>query len=230
MPEMPVHPHQSKPLAIRLVLARPRLIICVLVGILTALALPDAVAHQRVTRAIVGWNVGALLYLVTAMKMMFWSSHEQMRLRALTQDEGNMTVLFMVVLAALFCIGAIVAELAVVKDLQGTVRYAHIALAGITITSSWAFTQTMFALHYAHDYYLAAMRGQHGGLDFPGGQAPDYGDFLYFACSIGTSGQTADVSFTSHSMRRTGTLHCVLAFFFNTTLVALTINIASGLF
>jgi uncharacterized membrane protein len=25
-------------------------------------------------------------------------------------------------------------------------------------------------------------------------------------------------------------LHCVLAFFFNTTLVALTINIASGLF
>jgi uncharacterized membrane protein len=59
---------------------------------------------------------------------------------------------------------------------------------------------------------------------------PDYGDFLYFACVIGTSGQTADVSFTSRAMRRIGTVHCVLAFFFNTTVVALTINIASGLF
>ena len=33
-----------------------------------------------------------------------------------------------------------------------------------------------------------------------------------------------------YKMRRTGMVHCVLAFFFNTTLVALTINIASGLF
>jgi len=69
-----------------------------------------------------------------------------------------------------------------------------------------------------------------GGLEFPGGHAPDYGDFLYFACVIGTSGQTADVSFSSRVMRRTGLVHCVLAFLFNTTLIALTINIASGLF
>ncbi|MES2049282.1 MAG: DUF1345 domain-containing protein [Pseudomonadota bacterium] len=68
------------------------------------------------------------------------------------------------------------------------------------------------------------------GLAFPGGHAPDYGDFLYFACVIGTSGQTADVSFTCRFMRRIGTVHCVLAFIFNTTLLALTINIASGLF
>ena len=88
----------------------------------------------------------------------------------------------------------------------------------------------MFALHYAHDYYASEIRGQPGGLDFPGGHAPDYGDFLYFASVIGTSGQTADVSFTNRTMRRTGLVHCVLAFFFNTTLIALTINIASGLF
>jgi uncharacterized membrane protein len=141
-----------------------------------------------------------------------------------------MLVLLLVITAALMCIGAIVAELAVVKDLKGTLRYAHIALAALTIASSWAFTQTMFALHYAHDYYLNAIRGEHGGLDFPGTQPPDYGDFLYFACIIGTSAQTADVGLSSRKMRRTGTVHCVLAFFFNTTLLALTINIASGLF
>ena len=87
----------------------------------------------------------------------------------------------------------------------------------------------MFALHYAHDFYVAQEHGKLGGLEFPKSPTPEYSDFLYFACVIGTSGQTADVSFTSRSMRRTGLVHCVLAFFFNTTLVALTINISYGL-
>lgn len=192
--------------------------------------LPAALAQQTFTKAIIGWNTGACLYLLLAARMMFWSTHERMRTRALQQDEGRVLVLAFVVAAAMMCIGAIVAELAVVKNIQGTLRYAHIALAALTIASSWAFTQVMFALHYAHDYYACEVRGQHGGLEFPGGHPPDYGDFLYFACVIGTSGQTADVSLSSRRMRRTGLVHCVLAFFFNTTLVALTINIASGLF
>ena len=215
---------------LRILLARPRLFASIAIGLATGFLLPQSVAAQAITRAIIGWNVGAILYLALAMKMMFWPGHERMRRRALQQDEGSTVVLILVITSALVCIGAIVAELAVVKDLQGTSRYAHMTLAALTIATSWAFTQTMFALHYAHDYYLRAGRGEHGGLDFPGGQPPDYGDFLYFACVIGTSGQTADVSFTCRKMRRIGTAHCVLAFFFNTTLVALTINIASGFF
>lgn len=230
MPQIPVHPHQSKPLLVRLVLARPRLLLCLVIGLATAWLLPPALAQQTITKAIVGWNVGACLYLLLAARMMFWSTHERMRVRALQQDEGRILVLVLVVCAALMCLGAIVAELAVVKNMQGSLRYLHMALAALTIVSSWAFTQVMFALHYAHDYYATEVHGEHGGLDFPGGHRPDYGDFLYFASVIGTSGQTADVSFTSRKMRRTGTVHCVLAFFFNTTLVALTINIASGLF
>ena len=230
MTELSLPATASRPYLIRLLLARPRLFVSVVMGLLTGLLLPEGIAHQAVTRAIIGWNVGAILYLVLAMRMMFWSTHERMRSRALQHDEGNSVVLLLVMTAALVCIGAIVAELAVDKDLKGELRYAHIALAGLTIATSWAFTQSMFALHYAHDYYMCAVHGEHGGLDFPGGHPPDYGDFLYFACVIGTSGQTADVSFTSRRMRRTGTAHCVLAFFFNTTLVALSINIASGLF
>ena len=214
----------------RLFSARPRLSICILIGMLTIFFLPVSIAQQQITRLILGWNVGAILYLLLAARMMFWSSHERMRIRALQQDEGRMIILSLVVIAALMSIGAIVAELAVVKEMHGTLRYAHIGLTVLTILSSWAFTQLMFALHYAHDYYAAEVRGMAGGLEFPGGPAPDSGDFLYFSCVIGTSGQTADVSFTSRFMRRIGTVHCVLAFFFNTTLLALTINIASGLF
>ena len=198
---------------LRLVLARPRLFICILVGLAATFLIPESVAQQTVTRSIIGWNVGACLYLVLAARMMFWSSHESMRMRALAHDEGRIAVLVLVVAAAVMCIGAIVAELGVVKDLKGSLRYSHIALAALTIASSWAFTQVMFAQHYAHDYYAAQIKGNHGGLDFPGGEPPDYGDFVYFASVIGTSEQTADVSFTSRKMRRIGTVRCGLAFF-----------------
>jgi uncharacterized membrane protein len=218
-----------RPAFIRLVLSRPRLFSSILVGFLIIFLLPKSLALHEVTRAIVGWNVGAFLYLVLAARMMFWTTREKMRARAIAQDDGKFFVLGMVIIAAIMSVGAIVAELGVVKDMHGMLRYEHIVLAVLTILSSWTFTQVMFALHYAHEFYVAKERGNPGGLEFPNATAPDYGDFLYFACVIGTSGQTADVSFTSRAMRRTGLLHCVLAFFFNTTLVALTINIASSL-
>ena len=224
----PSHPHRSKPMLIRLVLARPRLLLSTAVGLALTVLLPQVTSLPAITRGIIGWNVGAIVYLALAMRMIFSSSHERMRTRALQEDEGSKVVLIFVITAALMCIGAIVAELGVVKDVAAEHRYGHIALACLTIATSWAFTQTMFALHYAHDYYVTALKGEHGGLDFPGGIAPDYADFLYFACVIGTSAQTADVAFSNRKMRRTGTVHCVLAFFFNTTLLALTINIASG--
>ena len=226
----PQDAHRDKPKWLRLLLARPRLCFSICAGVLVAVFLPQDVFPQAVTRAIMGWNAGALLYLALAMKMMFGSNHDRMRKRALVQDEGSAVVLVLVVVTALACIGAIVAELAVAKDFVGPQRYAHIGLATLTIATSWAFTHTMFALHYAHDYYATTQQGAHGGLDFPGEESPDYGDFVYFAFVIGTSGQTADVAFRTRKMRRTGTVHCVLAFFFNTTLLALTINIASGLF
>ena len=218
-----------RPAFIRLILSRPRLFSSILVGMLVVFFLPKSLALHEITRAIVGWNVGAWLYLMLAARMMFWTTREKMRARAIEQDDGKFVVLGMVIVAAIVSIGAIVAELAVVKDMHGMLRYAHITLAVLTILSSWAFTQVMFALHYAHDFYVAKECGSPGGLEFPNATAPDYSDFLYFACVIGASGQTADVSFSSRAMRRTGLVHCVLAFFFNTTLVALTINIASSL-
>jgi uncharacterized membrane protein len=227
MVDSPLHP--NRPFLIRFILARPRLFICTLVGLLIVLMLSPATPPHTITRLLIGWNVGAGLYLILAARMMFWSSHERMRTRALEQGVGRMIILTVVVTVALLSLAAILAELAVAKDMQGTPRFAHTVLAALTVLTSWAFTQVMFSLHYAHDYYAAEVRGNPVGLDFPGGHAPDYGDFLYFACVIGTSGQTADVSFTNRTMRRIGLVHCVLAFFFNTTLLALTVNIASGL-
>jgi uncharacterized membrane protein len=214
----------------RQIRARPRLASAALTGAAAAILIPHSVASHTVTRLILGWNVGACLYLLLAGMMMARSTHDQIRHRARMQDEGQSLILLLVAIASIASLGAIVAELATAKDLTGTLKYEHIGLAAFTILSSWAFTHLMFALHYAHDYYVACTNLRPAGLDFPGTASPDYLDFLYLACVIGTSGQTADVSFSSGEMRRIGLLHCVLAFLFNTTLLALTINIAASLF
>lgn len=231
MPKIPAAHAAQRFLLVRHIHLRPRLFVSALLGLLVVLLLQwqDWPGMQTATRMVIGWNTFACLNLLLTAHMMLRSNHDTMRTRACQQDEGRRTVLALVVLAALAALGTILAELSVVKDLHGAERLAHIGLAALTIVSSWFFTQVMFALHYAHDFYSAQIRSRDAGLQFPGTEKPDYGDFLYFACIIGTSAQTADVSFTTSAMRRTGLLHCVLAFFFNTTLVALTINIASGL-
>lgn len=208
--------------------ARPRLVACALIGLVAYLLL-DSAHLPTVTRSLIAWNVGAGLYIATALHMMFSSSESTVRSRALAQDEGQWLILGLIVLSALVCLAAVVIELRDAKTMMGALRYQHIGHAVLTIMSSWFFTQLMFAQHYAHLYYQALEGGQPGGLHFPDEPQPDYADFLYMACVIGTSGQTADVSFTGRRMRRVGLLQCLLCFFFNTTVLALTVNMASGL-
>jgi uncharacterized membrane protein len=96
-----------------------------------------------------------------------------------------------------------------------------------TILLSWCFVQVIFALHYAHHYFIKADRK---GLAFPGGERqPDYADFLYFSFTIGSAFATSDVSITTPGLRRTVTLHTILSFFFNTFILGLWVNIGAGL-
>ena len=209
---------------------RPRLFVVMLLGLATGLLLPHGIASQPISRWLIAWNVGAWTYVALAAAMMIRSSRGHMRHRAQLQDDGKYAVLALTVVSAIASLVAIAFELAVVKDLHGWARGAHIALAGLTVLSSWSFIQIMFALHYAHDYYMAACHGKKPGLAFPDDDDPDYGDFFYFSAVIGTSGQTADVSFVTKPMRRIGSLHCILAYLFNTTVLALLINIGASLF
>jgi len=208
---------------------RPRLLAAAAVGLSVAVAVPCFMPCREVTRWLMGWNAGAVAYLVMVCVMMARSSGERMRRRALTQDDGAITILAFVVMAALASLGAIVAELGLARGEQGLVKHLHIGLAALTVVSSWTFTQVMFALHYAHEFYSAQQRGLPGGLTFPDTTQPGYLDFVYAAAIIGTSSQTADVSFSSSSMRRVGLVHSVLAFLFNTTLLALMVNVGANL-
>lgn len=130
--------------------------------------------------------------------------------------------------------GAIVAELGPVKTLAGLSKAAHLVLTVSTVVGSWLLLHLTFAFHYAHEFYLERAASpdkapeMRGGLIFPGTDLPNYVDFLYFAYVIGVACQTADVSTSSPTMRAVALAQGVLAFFYNTAILALTVNIASG--
>jgi len=138
-------------------------------------------------------------------------------------------VLSLTVLAALASLAAIVLELTGLKGYAQGTQGAHIALACLTILCSWFVVHTAFALHYAHEFYNESRPDGHAELQFPGTSDPDYIDFMYFSFVIGTTAQTSDVNISSRVMRRLALVHGVISFFFNTTLLALFVNVAAGL-
>ena len=148
--------------------------------------------------------------------------------RAATQeDEGATAILLLAAIAATASLGAIFAELAQVKS--GDLGYGyHVALAVGTVLLSWAFTHTIFALHYAYDFYGEGQRAK--GLKFPDDDKPDYWDFIYFSFVIGMTFQVSDVQVTNKGIRRLVTAHGVVSFLFNTTVIALTVNMATDAF
>jgi uncharacterized membrane protein len=218
---------------LRPLMLRPRLVIGVLTGLAICFGAP---AHWRLTtRLLVAWNSGVLLYIALTTAMMLRDDLDRMRQRSSEQDEGRFVILILSIVAVVASVAAIGAQLAATKDMQGAQKALHVALAGTTILTGWAFIHLTFALHYAHEYASERRKRPNvpeklrGGLDFPDTEAPDYSDFLYFSFIIGVASQTADVAICSPMMRRIALAHGVVAFFYNTIVVALTINIAAGL-
>ena len=209
---------------------RPRLLLAVGAGLSALLALPllfPGISGE--VRSALAWCMGGAVYLVGAFHTMSAVDAQKIKSAAAKQDEGRGAILLILLLA-------IAASFAAILALQGTIRTADtargwlIALAAGTIVVSWLVTQIVFTMHYAHDYYRpdATERDAEHGLKFPGTDEPDYWDFFYFATSLGAASQTSDVSITSRALRRLVTLHCIVAFLFNTSILALTINLAAS--
>jgi uncharacterized membrane protein len=213
---------------LRLLKAQPRFFTATLTGVLLWLLLPQD--WRASTRLLVAWDCATALYLILAVVMMTRSDIDRIRYRAALQDEGQLLILGLTVITALISLGGTVAEMAAARTLKGHGGWHHIALAGLTVLLSWTFVHTIFAIHYAHEYASGSENDLREGLEFPGHEPPDYWDFVYYSFIIGTACATADVNVISKNMRRITTLHCVVAFFFNTTILALTVNIGAGLF
>jgi uncharacterized membrane protein len=213
---------------VRLARLHARLVISIAIGMAVTLGL-GMTDWSMATKLLLGWDIGVVLYLTLAYQLMITYGVTEIRRRAAEDDEGALALLILTGLSGLAIMGAIIAELGIAK-VSGQPRSGlGVTLAMATILVSWAFVHTIFALHYAHEYY--GERGDHamGGLTFPGRQSPDYWDFLYFSLVIAMTSQVSDVVITSKVIRRLVMVHGALAFFFNVAVFALTVNIVSNL-
>lgn len=198
---------------------RPALLVGIAVGAAVGVAADRL--FEGVSAALCGWCAAVAVYLAGA----FWTAGRagvtEVKKRAELLDEGAGVILILTVGAAVASIGAIVLELAQARD--GDAWAAGLAAA--TVVLSWTFIHTVFAFHYAHAYYAP----DGNCLDFPGTAKPLYWDFLYFSFVIGMTAQTADVVTKGTAVRRLVMAHGVVAFFFNTAILALGVNLAASL-
>ena len=215
---------------IRSLMLRPRVYGGALAGLAAYFACPAA--WPGTVRLSVAWDVGGLVYLFFAFRLMIVCRAQQIKAAAALRDDSRLVILTIILLSISASFVAIAQLIGHAKEpsIPGVEKAFLGGLAIATIVISWTVTQVAFALHYAHDYYLPEDGGDaQGGLMFPGCDVPDYWDFLYFATSIGATSQTSDTTIRSSSLRRLVTLHGVIAFFFNTAVLALTVNIAASL-
>jgi uncharacterized membrane protein len=216
-------------------LRRPRLTLGLLVGLVTYALLFFATSLDWRLRFIAAWDIGASVAMIALFFGLRRSSAAAMKQIAARQDAGKWAVLVLSLVAASASLVVIAAEMPQVKSAIGLEQAARVVLIIYTIALSWAFIQTVFALHYAHDYYLdgdvpaTARHPRSKPLIFPGEQTPIYGDFLYFSFTVGMTFQVSDVQIADPDIRRLVLVHGVVAFFYTTGILALAINLVAGL-
>jgi uncharacterized membrane protein len=181
-----------------------------------------------VTRGLLAWDLTAAIYVAAALWMVARSTVETCHARAALYDESDWMITTLVVVSSAASFVAIFAELASIKSGRAPLAIS-LVVTGATVVLSWTFTHVIFTLHYANLYYRPLGQSPPGGLEFPGKRAPDYRDFLYYSFVIGCATQTADVNTVSPAMRRATLVHGVIAFAFNTAILALTINVGASL-
>ena len=180
-----------------------------------AILLIAGVALERPLLA--GFDIAAAYFLLSCARL-FMLAHSRIREAASANDATRAVRLVLGLVTVIVIFAAITAQIVDRQALRGIDKL----LIAVTLALVWTFANALYALHYAHLYYSP---DSDGGLEFPGGQAPDMADFAYFAFTIGVAVQTADVAISSSRIRRVVTMHAILGFFFNIGVLALSINV-----
>lgn len=207
--------------------AHQRLAYAVVVGLATAwVPLPLSAQSQ----ALLAWCLGGGTFLGLSWWLAVTFDAARTRHRAQVQDQSSLVLFLLLVVSSFANMAAIALMLQNVRELSAWQHLAHVGLSMLALAISWSLIQTMFAFRYAHAYYQEALphHTQGSGLQFPGNEAPDYFDFLYYAYVVGMTSQVSDVVVTSRRMRRLTLVHSVTAFAFNMLVLALSINLVAG--
>jgi uncharacterized membrane protein len=208
---------------LRVLLVRPRLLVSILVGLGLGAILPLYSDQFRgVTRLLVGWDIGVALYLVPAFCMIANTDVAQIHRQSRAQDEGSFAILVLTIVSATASVGAVFAWL----------EYA---------TRDETFSAPNLIFSAADDHALLGVhphpvraplrarilrrtqRWRRPDLSArPGARILG---LRLSGLSIGTATQVSDVEISSKRIRRTVTVHGIVPFFFNVTVIALTVGL-----
>jgi uncharacterized membrane protein len=208
-----------------LFLAHPRLWISAIAGIVLCFFLPHD--WSTLSRVLVCWNGGVILFLALISSWMTRLTAAQICTKYIEEDETAPFILLVVVVAAVASLFAIVEPLATIKQVSGSVRAAHFALATLTLIDSWLLVPVMFTTHYADMFYSAPAEDR--PLHFPNTPEPVFWDFAYFSFTIAAACQTADVSTQHADIRKIVVAHTLISFLFNASILGFAINVTAGL-
>jgi uncharacterized membrane protein len=182
---------------------------------------------------LISWMSFAFTVIALIWVTIFSSHPREVRKIAKLQDSSRSMLFSFVITASVISLSAVYFLLKSAKS-HGPNVNGHILLAITAVFVSWWLVHTIFTMRYAHMYYDTAKDDgtprKGGGLLFPDeGEDPDYLDFVYFSFVIGMTFQVSDVEISSKPIRRLALLHALISFIFNTAIVALSINVISGL-
>lgn len=205
---------------------RPHMMLGLAAGIVVALFSPAGLTPTA--RILLGWDAAVWVYLILIWFHMAFATEEGVRAHAQRDDENAVAVLFVICVAAVASIVAIVLELGTTKDLGIASKLLHSAITGLTLVGAWFLIPTIFTLHYARVYYESDPAAP--ALVFPDRNlTPNYWDFAYFSFTIAVASQTADVGMRGRSARRSVLAQSVLSFYFNVAVLGLCVNIAASM-
>jgi uncharacterized membrane protein len=202
----------------------PRLWTSALAGCAVFFLLPRNLSF--LTRLLLCWNGGVILFFVLILFWMRRQTAEQLSTRYAEEDESAAFILVAVTIAALLSLAAVLEPLATMRKVAGTVRGGHFALAALTLINSWILVPLMFTTHYADQFYSA--KEDERPLRFPNTPLPVFWDFAYFSFTIAAACQTADVSTMNAAARKLVIAHTLISFLFNASILGFAINVTAG--
>ena len=176
-----------------------------------------------------GFDIAALVFIASLWSLRRDHTPQQMRDHAKTNDTGRAGMLMLTSLVMVVIVTAVAVDLPAARAQTGMMKAASLGLVLISLVIAWLFSNLVYALHYAHMYYRGAAEG---GLNFPRhgekDHCPNYGDFAYFALTVGMAFATADIEIARSDIRRIAMVHATAAFFYNLIVLAFTINVTAG--
>ncbi|MFD0767050.1 DUF1345 domain-containing protein [Mucilaginibacter lutimaris] len=182
--------------------------------------------------ALVVWISVAMSIIILDWIAILSAHPKDIRRLASLEDSSRAMIFLFVMVASLASLIAMYLLLKSAKNQPDDTVAGYVLLAMAAVVVSWWLVHTVFTMRYAHLYYSTpgGRKTPAGGLEFPGDEKePDYLDFVYFSFVIGMTFQVSDVEISSKQIRRLAWMHGLIAFAFNTAIVALSINVISGL-